>query len=193
MDGEGSTGGVEEDEGEDYINITVPPVENGSASEKSSSRDRLSFASSASDVRSNSSTPKKAFSSILSTPSGLFHRKKSRSESMSSKEGSEMTARFEKDEDGGKAALSTSPAERVRRRSKADIVNPVKDVKEPTKVRAMLIQPESFISLRSEQNGCQFADDIFQYIFLNKHFKIPNKISLKYVAHCVIKSNSALF
>ena len=89
---------------------------------------------------------------------------------MSSKEGSEMTARFEKDEDGGKAALSTTPAERVRRRSKADIVNPVKDVKEPTKVRAMLIQPESFNSFRSEQNGCHFADDIFKYIFLNEHF-----------------------
>ena len=36
-------------------------------------------------------------------------------------------------------------------------------------------------TLRSKQNGCHFADDIFKYIFLSETFPISHKISLKFV------------
>ena len=38
-----------------------------------------------------------------------------------------------------------------------------------------------FNTLRPRQNGCQFPDDIFKYIFLNENVKISIKISLKFV------------
>ena len=36
-------------------------------------------------------------------------------------------------------------------------------------------------SLRPRQNGRHFADDIFKRIFFNENFRIPIKISLKFV------------
>ena len=45
----------------------------------------------------------------------------------------------------------------------------------------MIIFPVQGFSLRSRQNGPNFADDIFKGIFLNENIWIPIKISLKFV------------
>ena len=47
-------------------------------------------------------------------------------------------------------------------------------------------------TLRLRQNGGQFADNIFKCIFLNEHFWIPIKISLKFVPKGRINNIPAL-
>ena len=42
------------------------------------------------------------------------------------------------------------------------------------------------------QNGRHFADDLFRCIFVNEHFRILNKITLKFVPSGLIDNNSAL-
>ena len=49
-----------------------------------------------------------------------------------------------------------------------------------------------FNSLRPRQNGCHFADDIFNHIFLNKNVWISIKISLKFVPKGPIDNIAAL-
>ena len=47
-------------------------------------------------------------------------------------------------------------------------------------------------TLRPRQNGCHFADDIFNRIFLNETVWFPIKISLKFVPNCLIDNIPAL-
>ena len=47
-------------------------------------------------------------------------------------------------------------------------------------------------TLRSRQNGCQFADDIFKCIFSNANVRITIQISLKYVPKAPIDNKPAL-
>ena len=47
-------------------------------------------------------------------------------------------------------------------------------------------------TLRPRQNGCHFADDIFNCIFLNENVWIPIEISLKFVPKGPIKNIPAL-
>ena len=47
-------------------------------------------------------------------------------------------------------------------------------------------------TLRSRQNGCNFADNIFKGIFMNENVWILIKISLKFVPRCPIKNIPAL-
>ena len=51
---------------------------------------------------------------------------------------------------------------------------------------------ELFNTLKPEQNGCHFADNIFRCILLNDNFHIPIWISLKFVAEGWIDNKSAL-
>ena len=44
------------------------------------------------------------------------------------------------------------------------------------------IRQQHFNALRPRQNGCYFADDIFEWIFLNKNVCISIKISLKFLS-----------
>ena len=47
-------------------------------------------------------------------------------------------------------------------------------------------------TLRPEQNGCHFADDIFKCISLKENFGTWIKISLECVAYCTIGNKSTL-
>ena len=47
-------------------------------------------------------------------------------------------------------------------------------------------------TLRPRQNGRHFADNTFKHIFLNENFRIPIKISLKFVPKGPINNISAL-
>ena len=47
-------------------------------------------------------------------------------------------------------------------------------------------------TLRPGQDGCQFPDDIFKYIFLNENIWISIEISLKFVLKGPINNISAL-
>ena len=47
-------------------------------------------------------------------------------------------------------------------------------------------------TLRLRQNGQQFADDIFKYIFLNENVLIPIRISLTFVPRSLVDNYSAL-
>ena len=47
-------------------------------------------------------------------------------------------------------------------------------------------------TLRPRQNGHNFADDIFKFLFLNENFRVWNKISLKYVPWGLIDNMTAL-
>ena len=49
-----------------------------------------------------------------------------------------------------------------------------------------------FNTLRPKQNGCQFADDTFQRIFLNENVSISIEISLKFVPKGPIENMPAL-
>ena len=52
-------------------------------------------------------------------------------------------------------------------------------------------KPKWVSTLRPEQNGQHFADNIFECIFLNKNFGVLIWISLKLVAKCLIYNKSA--
>ena len=57
---------------------------------------------------------------------------------------------------------------------------------------AILLRPHCINILRSRQNGCYFADNIFKSIFLNENVWIPIKISLKFVPKSSINNLPAL-
>ena len=52
--------------------------------------------------------------------------------------------------------------------------------------------PVGLNTLRPTQNGCQFPDDIFKWIFLNENAWISTKISLKFVSKVPINNIPAL-
>ena len=53
-------------------------------------------------------------------------------------------------------------------------------------------QNGKIIALKSRQNGCHFAADIFKWIFLNKNVWVLIEISLKFVSNCPIDNIPAL-
>ena len=55
-----------------------------------------------------------------------------------------------------------------------------------------MVNTDSINTLRPRQNGCHFADDIFNCIFLNENVWIPIKISLKFVPKNPINNIPAL-
>ena len=63
---------------------------------------------------------------------------------------------------------------------------------DPSKFSHSLIAYKGLNTLRPRQNGRLFADDIFEYIFLNEDVWIPIKISLKFVPKGPIKNIPAL-
>ena len=56
----------------------------------------------------------------------------------------------------------------------------------------LMMSCQSVSSLGPRQDGRHFADDIFKCIFLNEHFWILNKISLKYVPWGLINNKAVL-